>query len=221
MNRWWRAYDESLYDPKLKGLSDHLFRRWFNVLCVASIYEGKLPVFPVLVRCLSGRKDRIEADIKELIVAGLLDEIDGSIVPHNWLKRQYKSDVSTGRVRDHRKRFKSVSGNVSETEMKRPQSTDTDTEKKERKKDAAPSAAILQISDPEKDLFDRGKLLLGKSSGGLIRNLLTAKNNSVPLARAAIEMASTKQDPKEYLGAIIRGRDADNYEAARIRGDRW
>jgi hypothetical protein len=29
----------------------------------------------------------------------------------------------------------------------------------------------------------------------------------VELARAAIETAATKQDPREYIGAIVRGRD--------------
>ena len=65
--------------------------------------------------------------------------------------------------------------------------------------DAAPAA-------PEVDLFRRGKEVLGKQSGGLIAKLLDAKQKNVPLARAAIEQASTKSDPREYIGAIIRGK---------------
>jgi uncharacterized protein YdaU (DUF1376 family) len=68
------------------------------------------------------------------------------------------------------------------------------------KKDAADAAP-----DPEVDLFNRGKAVLGKNSGGLIAQLLTAKQKNIPLARAAIEQASTKSDPREYIGRIIHG----------------
>ncbi|WP_051003013.1 hypothetical protein [Bradyrhizobium elkanii] len=60
-------------------------------------------------------------------------------------------------------------------------------------------------SDPEIELFRRGKEILGQNAGGMIRQLLTAKGGKTPLARAAIEQASTKENPREYIGAIIRG----------------
>lgn len=61
-------------------------------------------------------------------------------------------------------------------------------------------------TDLEKQFFDRGKEVLGKGSGGLIAKLLSSKNKNVALARAAIEQASTKSDPREYIGAVIRGK---------------
>jgi uncharacterized protein YdaU (DUF1376 family) len=67
----------------------------------------------------------------------------------------------------------------------------------QEKKDAADAA-------PEAELFRRGREVLGKQSGGLITKLLAAKQKNVALARAAIEQASTKSDPREYIGAIIR-----------------
>jgi hypothetical protein len=63
--------------------------------------------------------------------------------------------------------------------------------------------------DPERELFRRGKEILGKDAGGLIAKLLKAKDGKIALARAAIEMASTKSDPREYIGAIIRGKPDD------------
>jgi hypothetical protein len=54
-------------------------------------------------------------------------------------------------------------------------------------------------------LFRKGKEVLGKQAGGLISQLLTAKQKNVAHARAAIEQASTKSDPREYIGAVIRG----------------
>jgi hypothetical protein len=62
-------------------------------------------------------------------------------------------------------------------------------------------------SDPETDLFRRGKEILGANAGGMIRQLLKAKGGKAPLARAAIEQASTKENPREYVGGVIRGAD--------------
>jgi hypothetical protein len=42
-----------------------------------------------------------------------------------------------------------------------------------------------------------------------VTQLLKAKEGKIPLARAAIETASTKSDPREYVGAIIRGKPDD------------
>jgi hypothetical protein len=56
----------------------------------------------------------------------------------------------------------------------------------------------------ETELFRRGKEVLGKSSGGQIAKLKAAKGDNIALARAAIEQASTKQNPAEYIAAIIR-----------------
>jgi hypothetical protein len=73
---------------------------------------------------------------------------------------------------------------------------------------AAPSGAAS--SNGEFELFERGKSILGNSSGGLIAKLLKTKNGDVALARSAIEMASTKQSPREYIGAILRRMQADD-----------
>lgn len=68
------------------------------------------------------------------------------------------------------------------------------------RKDAAPAAP-----DPERELFARGKEVLGNEAGGLIAKLLKAKNKNVALARSVIETASQKQDAREYVSAVIRG----------------
>ncbi|MEY9137601.1 hypothetical protein ACVMII_006498 [Bradyrhizobium diazoefficiens] len=65
-------------------------------------------------------------------------------------------------------------------------------------------AKVPPPSDAETELFRRGKEVLGSAAGGLVSRLLKAKGGKVPLARAAIEQASTKHDPREYIGAIIR-----------------
>jgi hypothetical protein len=78
---------------------------------------------------------------------------------------------------------------------------------KELNKDAAPSARNGFDCPETQDaaLFERGKDVLGNDAGGLIAKLKKAKGGSIALARAAIETASTKQNPREYVGAVIRG----------------
>lgn len=66
--------------------------------------------------------------------------------------------------------------------------------------DAPPDPSI-----PEREYFVRGREVLGKGAGGLIGKLLKAKGGNVSLARAAIEQASQKQNPTEYVAAICRG----------------
>lgn len=57
---------------------------------------------------------------------------------------------------------------------------------------------------PEREYFMRGREVLGKGAGGLIGKLLKAKGGNVALARAAIEQASQKQNPTEYVAACCR-----------------
>lgn len=75
-----------------------------------------------------------------------------------------------------------------------------------QEKDAADAAQVVQT--PEQEYFRRVKEICGQSAGGLAKKLLEAKGGSIPLARAAAEQASVRQDPREYLGAIIRNKDS-------------
>lgn len=130
MSRWFRFYDDALNDPKVQALSPVLFKFWVNLLCVASRNDGLIPPLSELKASLKARSDYVEAHLNELIKLGLIDLSGDRFEPHNWRKRQYKSDISTPRV----KRFRSVSKTVSET----PPDTDTDTET---------DSSIVQIAD--------------------------------------------------------------------------
>jgi hypothetical protein len=70
----------------------------------------------------------------------------------------------------------------------------------------------------ERELFRRGRQVCGKAAGGLIASLLKAKQNDVALARAVVEAAATKHDPREYVAAATRERPPNakrtNVEAA-------
>jgi uncharacterized protein YdaU (DUF1376 family) len=66
-----------------------------------------------------------------------------------------------------------------------------------------PDAPASTAADLERDLYSRGKRILGANAGGLIAKLVKARG-CVELARASIEMAATKQDPREYIGRIVQ-----------------
>lgn len=77
------------------------------------------------------------------------------------------------------------------------------------------AVAPLDPAIPEREYFERGRSVLGKGAGGLIGKLLKAKGGNVALARAAIEQASQKQNPTEYVAAICRGPPAQAIPAGK------
>jgi hypothetical protein len=73
----------------------------------------------------------------------------------------------------------------------------------------------------EKLLFDFGKAVLGKNSGGMISMLL--RERGIDGARNAILAASDKQNPREYAGAIMRDKPAESNVqiGEEVGGYRW
>jgi hypothetical protein len=89
---------------------------------------------------------------------------------------------------------------------RRTKKAQSDAKKEKNKKELKEDAAVAapEILNDEADLFRRGKAVIGKDAGGLITKLVKAKG-SIPLARAAIELASSKENAREYIGAVVRG----------------
>lgn len=77
-------------------------------------------------------------------------------------------------------------------------------EYKEVKKEELPLRGAT-APELERELFKRGREILGKTAGGMIANLLKAKEGDLALARAALETASTKENAREYISKIIKG----------------
>lgn len=152
--------------------------------------------------------------IREMALRGFVKCSDGRLY-HKVLSEEANAAWKR-RIAHHEKRERDADrlrswratkqeGNGADTRFVAERDRDRDeTGTKKEKKDAGTSPAPVT---QEAELFARGKDVLGKDAGGLIRRLLNAKNNNVSLARAAIEQASTKQDPREYIGAIIKGKD--------------
>ncbi len=131
-SRWWRAYDAALENPKVQRLNDRLFRTWFNVLCIACRHDGKLPALADVAFLLRLKPNEAKNRVEELRVAGLLDEIDGHLKPHDWDTMQFKSDVSTERVKRFRSGQSNILANVPNRFRGTVPETETETENKIR-----------------------------------------------------------------------------------------
>ncbi len=116
MSRWFRFYDDALNDAKVQRLSGDMFKAWANILCIASKHNGILPSVDEVAFGLRLSTTKAGAIVGHLAAAGLLDVIEGGYFrPHNWDSRQYKSDVSNDRVKQHRERKRNAECNVTET----------------------------------------------------------------------------------------------------------
>jgi hypothetical protein len=207
MNRWFRFYNDVINDPKLLRLSDRQYRFWVGLLCIASKNDGELTSIDDMSIMLRTSPGTLTTVIQTLITARLLDEEGGTLKPHNWDKRQYKSDAvdPTAPQRMRRLRERQRNDRNADVTMIRPDSdSDSDTDKNSVA-NATDAAASIDPSVAERELFARGREVLGRNGGGLIANLLKAKGRNVALARAALETASQKENPAEYVGAASRG----------------
>ena len=119
---WFRMYAEVLNDPKVQNLPGDLFKIWVNALCIACNGNGTLPKLEDVSFALRLPFHETKTAFQELEKHALLVTVDETFQFKSWNKRQYKSDVSTERVKRHRERKR----NVTET----PPDTDTDTEQK-------------------------------------------------------------------------------------------
>ena len=130
MSRWFRFYDEVLDDPKAQRLEPELFKVWVNLLCLASRNNGQLPKVDDIAFALRSSVTVTERNVTALTEAGLFDEIDGVLKPHNWGGRQYKSDSedTTNALRQKRFREKHRNGNRNAVTPVTVTATRTDTE---------------------------------------------------------------------------------------------
>lgn len=129
MTRWFRFYGEALNDHKVQSLSPELFKAWVNLLCTASFNDGVLPTVERLAFELRVSKHEMQSRIDELVLLGLIDiRADKKLEPHNWEKRQWKSDDSKDRVRKHRATKRHCNDDVTVTVTPPESYTDTDTE---------------------------------------------------------------------------------------------
>lgn len=206
MNDWFRSWHGAPTDPKwlviakrantipaivsaiVWALFDHASQR-------SDASRGETNAFDQETYSLfSGvPEETVAAVIAALTEKGLIK--DGRLTA--WEKRQPKrEDGSAERSKEWRER-KRTQANANEHR---------EDKIREEKKDAADAAPAVSKTD-EAAYFDRAKAVLKDPKGGMAAQLFRAKGKNVALARSAIEMAATKSNPREYVGAIIRGAD--------------
>lgn len=116
MSEWFRHYSAARHDPKIRSLRPPLRCVLYHIWAMVAASNGEPFTIEALAIDASLTRAWAAKAISELIERRLLDEREkGLFVPHNWLKRQYKSDFSTERVRRFRKRKRNVSETVHET----------------------------------------------------------------------------------------------------------
>ena len=146
MSRWFRFYDDTLNDPKTLKLSDKTFRIWVMILCAASKNDGKIPFFEDLVILLRIKAAKLQPEIEKLITAELIDHDDNGMRPHNWDRRQYKSDVADPTNAERQQRYRERHRNaVTTVTPKRPDTeAETDTEPEAEQTSQLPSPIELK-----------------------------------------------------------------------------
>lgn len=212
MSRWFRLYDGLLDDPKVQRLPDGIFRAVINLWCLTSQCGGNLPPVDDIAFKLRITPTQAAKILEELTDRGLIDVDEKGMRPHNWKGRQFQADVSTGRVKRFRERRETVSGNGVKPFQETAPDTESESDTESEKKDAASRRASAHskpfhetLPSLEVELYARGKQILGQDAGGLITKLLKFKNGNHALALAVLHTASTKQNPREYICAILRG----------------
>lgn len=169
MSRWFRFYDDALTDQKVQQMDHRLFKHWINCLCLASKNDGDLGTVDELARNLCRTPGmwlaRGRCVVHALLERGLLERCGDHVTPHNWHHRQYKSDQSTQRVKEWRKRYSNVSatfqsghgrlnGNVSETAQNRTDS---------KKEGNQPASALAEVArSPTTEQAERPKAVAEK-----------------------------------------------------------
>jgi hypothetical protein len=134
MSRWFRFYDDAVNDPKVQRLAPELFKAWINILCIVSKAGGTVPPISEVAFALRVKVGKVQIYITELVTAGLLDKNETGFAPHNWNARQFKSDVSNERVKQHRERKCNVTPTVTVTPPETEQIQNTETEQSREKR---------------------------------------------------------------------------------------
>lgn len=238
MSRWFRLYDEFLDDPKIQRLHPALLKVLLNIWCVASRNDGRLPSKSDLSFSLRMTDDETFRAVSKLAEAGFIDtdEATGEQRPHGWEVRQFRSDVSTDRVRAHREKQKTAKkpepprggkaehGNDDETFHGTPPDT-------EQNRSSVTDVTGTIVPHPAaavfcKAVFDAGVALLvdetrtDRQARSIIGRIRQAFGD--PETLVLIREAETKSEPAAWLMAALETRNGNrkSHTGAGLRGSR-
>lgn len=150
MARWFRFYADAMRHPKVAKLSDKDFRLWCDLLCVASERDGYIPPLDDLKHILKRRLDHLSTGVERLISARLITPLTDGYAPHGWDEKQYKSDISTDRVKRHRSKR-----NVSETPSDTEADTETETEEIKSSQGYVFAGRVIRLTAADLEKWER------------------------------------------------------------------
>lgn len=202
----WRA------DPALRMCSVAARGLWMEMLCVmheanprGSLVINGAPLSDRQLASIAGASPKETTSLlAELEAAGVFSRDNGVIYSRRMRRDDEKAerDKANGKAGGN----PNLKGGVNpQDKAQKPEARDQKPEKKKDAADAPESGGGPPDADAE--YFRRGREI--KIAGSVLAQLKKAKNGSVPLARAALEHASTKHNPLEYIMRIVHGHDAE------------
>jgi hypothetical protein len=225
MSRWFRLYDDVVNDPKVQRLPGDKFKAWINLLCIASKHGGALPGVPDVAFILRLTVEKTSALLDELCAAGLIDplEVENGPMgyePHNWNKRQYKSDTTDPTAPERNRRYRSRKRNDRNAAVTlTPTRTETEAEAEtEQIPEASASGADAPI-DHRKRLFSEGLQKLAAMTGkgpdacrSFVGKCLSAASDDAIVVLGLIEDAERNQvvNASAWIAARLKPSEAEN-----------
>lgn len=206
-----------------EGLDAEPYRAYHVICQLIYLSEGPIALneHGIAGRCKQSIRT-FRAAMKVLIESGKLTVSDGKI--SNSRAKKELEKVSENRLNASKGGHKSaevrsshhksleineppqapLQNNLSLIEERRGEET------KKEKQEPAVAAPEVQKA-PDARVFSRGREVLGKQAGGLIKKLIDAREKNYALCIADLETASTKHSPVEWIGKIISNRTEDRY----------
>lgn len=210
---WFRWHHGTATDPKWRVIASDADTTIPNVLSVWALMLEHASNASER-GTLEGWNDRVAAaalGLPQELIASIREAMQGltledEVLPA-WEKRQPKrEDNSAERAKAWRER-KRTQANASERNVTPEQN------RAEQNREDTPNGGA-DAPNPDKDLFDYGKRLLGKKAGGQVTKLKQAFGIDGAMER--LRMAETKSNPSEYVAAICK-RVRDGPDAAHAK----
>jgi hypothetical protein len=218
--RWF--WSDWMSDPGLRACSYAARGLWQDLLCIAGSNKhehgfvslnGRKLSNADIARMTNGTEPEVENLLAELERNGVFSRDRRGIIYCRRMVRAEKSR-SNGRQGGNPKLLKNKTEQKQVERAPNPHIPEPEPEPKpkqdslfpdgNRAPDVADAKPKSKLEIERKELFDRGKEILGSSAGGMVQNLLAAKHGNIALARAALEQASTMDNPRQYIGGIVK-----------------
>lgn len=218
--KWWRAYESALDDPKVQKLPGELFKAWFNLLCLASRGEGRLPSVADIAFALRKPEDETAQILADLKARGLIDEEAKGLTPHNWSGRQYQSDDAAARMKRLRVRRRYVTGDgrVTSSESESDSETETESETDADSGERVPAGQAMAVTER----WQPSEVALGRLRKGrpdLVGPLYEQRLQEFRLWCRANAVAS--HDPEAtWMGFMLKTRASPAQSATGWRAER-